>query len=236
MKAVRGLKPKQIFSKLDIVVEEVSHPFPPVDIGSPTLIESFVILALARIIRPKFLLEFGTYTGYTTSILVRNLEDVEITTIDFPRLGGDLPDPELSLVSGGQNDRYLTRVRDARGTPYLDALNTRARNRISEVELDSTSTELFRLLENRRFDLFFVDGGHSKETVLSDYKLVEAIASERSICIWHDYGSSLHPDVKEALDSLNSGDNHFPIFGTSLLLSFPERSKLAVEDIVGVGD
>jgi hypothetical protein len=236
MRAESGLKPRQIFSKLDVVAGEVSHPFPPVDIGSPTLIESFVILALARIIRPKCLLEFGTYTGYTTSILVRNLEDVEVTTIDFPRLGGDLPDPEYSLVSGVQNDMYLTSVRDSRGTPYLDALNTKARNRVREVEMDSTSTEMFRLLENNRFDLFFVDGGHSAETVLSDYKLVEAVASERSICIWHDYGSSLHPDVKAGLDSLSTGDNHFPILGTSLLLSFPARSQLVLEDIIDVGD
>ena len=236
MRGESGLKPRQIFSKLDVVAEEVSHPFPPVDIGSPTLIESFLILALARIIGPKCLLEFGTYTGYTTSIVVRNLENVEVTTIDLPRLGGDLPDPEYSLVSGGQNDIYLTSVRNSRGTPYLDALNTNARNRVTEVEMDSTSTELFRLLEKNRFDMFFVDGGHSIETVLSDYRLVEALASERSICIWHDYGSSLHQDVKAGLDSLNTGDNHFPILGTSLLVSFPERSKLVLEDIIDVGE
>lgn len=232
------IKPRQIISKLDLWAEEIHHPFPPLSIGSPTLIESFLIVALARVIRASSVLEIGTYTGYMSSILAKNVAGLEITTVDFPRSKANLAEPDLdkALVSGEHNDRYLTSLRDLQGTVYLDALGDEPRSRVTEIELDSTSPEMFDLLKLRRFDLCFIDGGHSKETVLSDHELVDLVGSDRSICVWHDYGSSLHPDVKIALDSVGGLGSHFSVEGTSLLISFPEKSHLDLKDVALITD
>lgn len=231
-----GLRPRDILSRLDLVQERVSHPFPPVDIGSPSLIETFLLVALGKLCAPSHFLEFGTYTGYTTSVMAENFEGLRVSTVDLPRRRAEGFDAKRALASGVENDAFLIEARNLRGTPYIDVLSTKVQERIRQIEMDSTSPDFLRSMKGEQFDFFFVDGGHSKPVVRSDYQVVEELASDRSISVWHDYGSALHGDVKTVLDSLGIGERSARVVGTSLLIVFPEKSNFCVDDIADFSD
>jgi len=66
-------------------------------------------------------------------------------------------------------------------------------------------------LESRKFDMVFVDGGHSYETVLYDYEKVK----DSKVIFFDDYDI---PDVKRACDEI----------GAVNLITWPSKKKLAV--------
>ena len=63
---------------------EIKTLFPPTEIGSITLVDQIVLLSLVKLISPRYILEIGTFQGYTTSLLLKNTNSTIISTIDLP--------------------------------------------------------------------------------------------------------------------------------------------------------
>lgn len=57
--------------------------FPPVELGSITLVDQIILLTLTQLLKPKTIIEVGTYLGYTTALLAMNTH-ANIFTIDLP--------------------------------------------------------------------------------------------------------------------------------------------------------
>lgn len=72
----------------------VTMPFPARQSGSPSLLETFVLLAAGKIVKPKRIFEIGTFTGQTAFALNENFPDAEIFTLDLD------PDHSDELLKG----------------------------------------------------------------------------------------------------------------------------------------
>ncbi len=78
------IRPHYLFGQVPPENLLVSLPIPAVrNSGSPTLLETFILLAAGRIVNPRRIFEFGTFRGLTTRILAANFPEAEIFTLDM---------------------------------------------------------------------------------------------------------------------------------------------------------
>lgn len=198
------VRPHQILGMADSYDEEIRYFMPPHEGGSLSAIESVLLLKLARRVDPAFIFEFGTYRGDTTRLLLENLRDSRIYTLDIPNLtdivfeGGDLDIAERSLLI---EKRYNKSSR---------------RHWVRQIYQDSLyfNEELFPW----KFQFVFIDGNHKLKYVQSDtQKAFNMISSECSCIAWHDYGNPEFPEMTEYLDTLSQTRDLFHIEETKLV-------------------
>lgn len=146
------------------------------DTGVGSLFEDYVFLhGIARLLRPRTILEVGTNTGVSTIVFAKALEEShilgKITTIDI--------DPEA-----------LTKAR-------LQVKRARLERYVEIVEGNSLDVLPQILKASSCFDLCLLDGDHEFETVSAEFELVRAHC--RYILL-HD--TSLFEGVKRLMDDI----------------------------------
>lgn len=193
--------------------QKITSLFPPIEIGSITLVDQVVLLALKDICKPSKILEIGTYLGYSTSLLAMN-SSARIVTIDLPTEINENEDwvykQNEILIDGDQNDNYLRSKQNKDGLKYIHNLTDEQRGRIQFVKADSTQISFER--ELGFFEMVFIDGGHEYSIVKSDTLQARA-AIEKGIIIWHDYGSKIHTGVTQLL-SEETNEKIFHVSGS----------------------
>ena len=160
------------------------------------------LLAVAKSINARRVLEIGTYDGFTALNLVANLpEGGEVATVDLPE-GADQTELRAQGISNAATGDII-------GSMYR---NEPERAKIKEVRADSSQLEWKELAP--KIDLIFVDGCHDYQYVLKDS--MNAIASVKSggVIFWHDYGQAV--DVTQVLDELAKKHPVRAIKGTRL--------------------
>lgn len=187
--------------------------FPPVEIGSITLVDQITLLALVELVEPERILEIGTYQGYTTSLLVSNTSAKEVLSIDLPfmdHVKKDKVDSEKVLLDGDYNDDYLRSVQNITGTKYLQGLLESEINRIKLIKHDSTKLDFTENVGAIQFA--FIDGGHSFDIVKKD---TENVLSQMNsgVIVWHDFSSQIHSDVTEFLKGYSENNQIFYVQG-----------------------
>ena len=91
---IKHIRPYQVLRISDSFDEEIKFFMPqPQGSGSPSTIESILLIKLMRIVDANYLFEFGTYKGLTTRLLLENLPDKNISderiyTLDLPNIEG----------------------------------------------------------------------------------------------------------------------------------------------------
>ena len=169
--------------------------FPPVEIGSITLVDQIVILSLLQIINAKKVIEIGTSLGYTTALLAMNTSDTEIHTIDLPK-NGSIDQYKFSseniLTNDSDNDNYLINNQYTHGEIYLSNLSKSEISRINLIKKDSKELVFKEYFGNA--DFIFIDGGHDFETIEKDTINSRSIL-KNGVIIWHDFNSNIHSDV-----------------------------------------
>ena len=169
--------------------------FPPIEIGSITLVDQVVILSLLQIFNPKKIIEIGTYLGYTTALLAMNTKEAEIYTIDLPKQKNS-EKYEFSLdkilTTDSDNDKYLINNQNTHGEIYLSNLSKSGISRIHLIKRDSKELNFYEFFKSS--DLIFIDGGHDYETIEKDTINSRSIL-KKGVIIWHDFNSSIHSDV-----------------------------------------
>jgi len=181
--------------------QKINTMFPPIEIGSITLVDQIVLLSLAKLLKPKKIVEIGTYLGYTSALLAMNIPDADIFTIDLPRddVGGDfVVDDTMIFTCDKENDNYLRQKQMMDGQVYLDNLSTAELNRVKLIKADSTTLDFKSEFDRSQF--VFIDGGHSKEIITKDTKNARSVV-DQGVIIWHDYGSNIHREVTSFLHS-----------------------------------
>ena len=148
-------------------LREFIAQFPPINIGSITLVDQIVLLTLLELVNPESILEIGTYQGYTTRLFVKNCSAKFIYSIDLPKTNNKLENIEIqrTLVDGNYNDSYLADLQNTTGEIYLENLTMVDAERIFLIKSDST---VFNYSEISDVQFAFIDGGHSYEIVKSD--------------------------------------------------------------------
>lgn len=172
--------------------------FPPVNIGSITLVDQVVLLSLLELTQPKKIIEIGTFLGFTTSLLAMNYNKAEIFTIDLPRKKNNSWKfkKEEIFKNDSHNDNYLRNKQNKEGEIYINRLSKKKRKNINLIKQDSRKLDFKKVFGNSEF--IFIDGGHSKEIIKADTKNARSIV-KNGVIIWHDYGSEIHKDVTKFL-------------------------------------
>lgn len=181
--------------------QQISTLFPPVEIGSITLVDQIVLLSLLKIAPPQTILEVGTYLGYSTTLLALN-SDAKIYSLDLPNDAcvETQFDNEKILTDGNVNDDFLRHTQSIEGAVYLENLSHEQRGRVNLIKKDSTQVNFLQAFGE--LDYIFVDGGHAYDIIQSDTEnALQAV--RQGIVIWHDYASGIHSDVTQYLNSRN---------------------------------
>ena len=74
------VKPKSIFSLLkENITFKVDTP--SIEIGGLTLLESSILVSLLKILKAKYIFEFGTYLGSTTKLSTDSVERLPMNSL-----------------------------------------------------------------------------------------------------------------------------------------------------------
>jgi hypothetical protein len=221
------IKPKVVFMKIeasDPAPVSMKINVPSSDIGSVTLLEAAALVSLIKLVKPRKIFEFGTFLGYSTSLLVENsADDCAVYSLDL----GESHVSHTSLDSfaaadlrsdGDVNDEYLRGAQGARGPHYTTSLSTADRSRLRLLQQDSRRFDPAGHGLEGSVDMVFVDGGHDTETVTIDTANARTMIGERGVVIWHDFNSSIHGDVTTFLNGLAEHERVFCIQHTMLAI------------------
>lgn len=193
--------------------DQIQTMFPPVEIGSVTLVDQVVLLLLERLVVPKVILEVGTYLGYTTNLFLKNSE-ANVISIDLPKDNVDLESTfEFSKVmkDGDYNDDFLRVNQANQGEIYLKNISAEENARLKLVKSDSTAISFFDMFGDIQF--IFIDGGHAYDIVKSD-SINARNAMKSGVIVWHDYNSNIHSDVTQYLGEESKTRKIFHVKGS----------------------
>ena len=140
---------------------DVQHPF-ELPYGERT-----VLSAIAEILEPVMIFEFGTYSGSTTTLLADAAPRAVVHTLDLP----------ADEIVWGQD------VVEAIGKNFRD--RPEYVNRIVSHRCNSRLFD-FSPFENR-VDLVYIDGSHEFADVLEDSRNALRLLTPRGLIIWDDY-------------------------------------------------
>lgn len=158
------------------------------EVGGVTKEEQIIILDLvAEAIEGKkspAILEIGTFKGHTTQAIAQNYPKISVWTVDLPT--GVLPViPDIFAE------------RPYYGKTQSDSVITA--NNVTQVFADSG----LPLGINQKFNLVFIDGGHSFLQLLNDTIVALELVKKGGIIVWHDYGDCYRHTLVRVLDALN---------------------------------
>ena len=154
--------------------------------------ERYCLGAMAQVLQPGRIFEFGTYDGATTVLLARAAPDAEVITVDLPQSdiaalrGPDVVITEQIAVAGGVGACF-------RGQPE--------EVRITQVLGDSREVDLSKWFGT--CDLVLVDGGHEADVCLADSRNALQLVSSQGVVVWDDYQPNW-PGVVRAVDTVTA--------------------------------
>lgn len=216
-----NIKPKILFKLLEELnenPEDMIIHMPPSEIGSVTLLDSSVIISLVHLVNPMRMFEFGTFLGYSTSLLARNSSiDSHVYSIDLgdhkieSSTGGEYINSEI-LTDKSSNDNYLRFVQSQDQVPYILSLEDQFKSKISLLYGDSKTLSVADQKIIGNIDLVFIDGGHDFETIRIDTENAIRMIGNNGVIIWHDFNSKIHDDVTVYLHDFSTNN---PIFAVN---------------------
>jgi len=135
--------------------------------------ELITLGAIAKALQPKLVVEFGTFTGGSTTALASNMPvQSKIITIDLDPAKRDTHVHGLGVGVSGFDVGYLFR-----GTRYEQMIEQRYANSV-----DFDDQELLG-----KADLVFVDADHTYEFVKRDTQKALSFIKPGGSILWHDY-------------------------------------------------
>jgi predicted O-methyltransferase YrrM len=132
---------------------------------------------LCQLLRPKTILEIGTYNGAGALHWAGNALEAEIYTLDLPSATApQLPTTEVdrAFVTGHAAAKHM----------FFEGRSES--KRIHPIFGDSATFDFSPLFG--KVDLLFIDGAHSYEYVRNDTLRGMKCCNPGSIIAWHDYG------------------------------------------------
>ena len=197
--------------KKDVIVKSFCVPSGDKDIvGKTSDYEAWILSSLSKI--SKNIFEFGTCSGKTTTLMALNSpNDSKIITLTLDsnqakNLSLDSQDNKVSIRNIINESNYNKFIFS--GKEY--------EKKISVMFMDSRKLNADEYLN--KFDLIFIDGGHTYSIIENDsIKAFQMIKTGGTI-LWHDYvpGKTSDKDVVKYLNKISKDKKIFHIENTSL--------------------
>jgi cephalosporin hydroxylase len=140
--------------------------------------------------------EIGSFAGGSAALMSSNELETEVISIDL----GHTINPSIVL----QNVEKFKNVN----------------NKFSYIKGNSTDIDTINklkdILNGRKIDILFIDGDHSYDGVIADYRLYNGFVADGGYIIFDDYMDKEHsPDVRLAVDYLvKEMELNYTIIGT----------------------
>lgn len=210
------IRPYRFFTLLDAPTSErMTHvPLPSRrGLGGVSLLETFLLVAAARIVSATRIFEFGTFLGSTTlNIALNTPDDASIFTLD-------LDQESAQGLRQDDCDAPLTGIHLSAGS-NLDFANTAVSSKIETLFGNSQEFDCSPWAGS--IDLVFIDGGHDVPTATCDTNnaLLMTKREKPSCILWHDYGNRDCQALTGYLDQLSQKIEMFHIEDTMLCVCF----------------
>jgi predicted O-methyltransferase YrrM len=165
------------------------------------------VLSAVKFSGAKYILEIGTFDGFTAINLAANIDrEGKVVTVDLPNgAGRDNPDNPYAPYPVG------SKFRDEPDSA-----------KIEQLWADSTKTDWRSF--GAPFDIILIDGSHVYRDVKSDSANALRHLRPGGAVFWHDYGHFV--DVSKALDEL-ARDHSIAVIKGTRLACFREKTSNA---------
>jgi|ERR1700674_1085754 Methyltransferase domain len=190
------------------------------DKRAPILLDTAVLLSLAKLVQPKTYFEFGTYLGVQLLNIIANLPpSAHAYTLD-------LDETSAGKAEQHENDRPLT-LEHLQSQDILAFRHSSYESQITRLFGDSNIFDFSPY--DRRIDMIFVDGGHDLRTLRSDTEnSFRMLNDNHKGCIaWHDYGNPVYPHLKTYLDELSETRDIFFVEGSMVAFYLQNDGQLS---------
>jgi predicted O-methyltransferase YrrM len=159
--------------------------------------DSPIFRYIYRNVKPRRHLEFGTWRGTGTMYCLEEC-DATVWTVNIPfgeeNIDGmptytHFPEEKASVhawankIGFPDKEKYRT---DSFGFIGMHYLEKELGNRVCQIYADSTKWDTSHYPEEF-FDTILIDGGHSKDIVISDTKKALPLLKRGGIIMWHDF-------------------------------------------------
>ena len=197
--------------KKDVIIKSFCVPLGDKDIvGKTSDYEAWILSSLSRI--SKNIFEFGTCSGKTTTLMALNSpDDSKIITLTLSsdqakNLSLDRKDNKVSIrniINESNYDKFIFSGKECE-------------KKISVIFMDSRKLNINEYLN--KFDLIFIDGGHTYSVIENDSNKAFKMIKSGGIILWHDYvpGKTSDKDVVNYLNEISKYKRIFHIENTSL--------------------
>jgi hypothetical protein len=189
------------------------------DQSAPILLETAILLSLAKLVKPRKFFEFGTYLGVETLNVAANLpEHSHLYTLD-------LDEDSLRNLQQDIHDRPLT-LTHFDNLSKLAFLGTSYEKRITQLSGESKRYDFSTF--SKQIDMVYVDGGHDLPTLVSDTEnALKMLCDDHPACIaWHDYENAAYPQVTEHLRALSNSMEMFHVQETRIVFLIHNDDRL----------
>jgi predicted O-methyltransferase YrrM len=194
----------------DLIIQSFSIPSSYQVVGMTSDYESWILSCLSKVSDNIF--EFGTCSGKNTMLMALNSkENSKIITLTI----NQNQSKKLILDKNDNNISYRNILHESSYEKFLFS-GKEIEKKIEVVFIDSREFDTKKYL--RKFDLIFIDGGHTYSVVKSDTNKAFEMLSNKGIIIWHDYvvGKESCKDICKLIDEIEKEKKIFHIKNTSM--------------------
>jgi len=194
----------------NLIIQSFSIPSSYKVVGMTSDYESWILSCLSKISDNIF--EFGTCSGKNTMLMALNSKEnskiisLTLNQNQLKKLSSDKKDNNTSIKNIINESNY----------EKFFFSGKKIEKKIEVIFIDSREFNTKKYLE--KFDLIFIDGGHTYSVVKSDSKKAFEMLSSKGIIIWHDYavGKESCKDVCKYINELEKEKKIFHIKNTSM--------------------
>jgi hypothetical protein len=183
--------------------------------GNVSIEELCKICLIVKWLKPKRILEIGTYNGMTTLQMALNAPaNCIVYTLDLPE------EMQASLVLS-ELDTYVSKHFYAKfGTSTGSYFYGRTDVNIKQLRGDSATFDYSSFIDGS-VDLVFIDAAHDYQNKKLDSENGFKLLSSNGVILWHNYADVLNPDVTKCLgEYASSGKLIYHLKGTNLALFY----------------
>lgn len=223
------IRPKVLIKMLEeqFPDQNISGTFlmPPSYIGSLTLLESAMLLAFVKLVKPQNVFEFGTFMGHTSVFLAKNIEPSALVyTLDIPE---NEVSSEVFNTKAEQVDNLLREQSVTTKAKCIDNESEEVQAKINRILCNSLDYDTESLKSS--VGLVFVDGGHETHIVSSDTEKAIDMLTEQGVIIWHDYNSDVFTDVTDYVNNFAKNQTIFHIAHTNIAFMWKAQESLIID-------
>jgi len=208
-------KPKKISKNLlapsdDLIIQSFCIPSSYKVVGMTSDYESWILSCLSKVSDNIF--EFGTCSGKNTMLMALNSrENTNIVSLTL----NQKQSKKINLEKKDNNISIRNILNESNYEKFLFS-GKKIEKKIKVLFVDSRMFNTEEYL--KKFDLIFIDGGHTYSVVKSDSGKAFEMLSHKGIIIWHDYvvGKESCKDVCRFINELEKEKKIFHIKNTSM--------------------